>query len=85
MKIIVRHPPHMSSGVEIKAHFRSYEHVYLISHAQWKLIKGLWNACNIFTEQDPARNRFKIIMKNPARKIIIIIIVKHLAQMSESK
>ena len=50
--------------VEIKAHFRSYKRVYLISHERWKLIEGSWNACNIFTEQDPARNWLKIMKRS---------------------
>ena len=49
--------------VEMKAHFRSFERVYL-SHARWKLIEGFWNACDIFREQDPARNRLKIMKRS---------------------
>ena len=54
--------------VEIKVHFRSFKRLYF-SHARWKLIEGSWNACDIFTEQDPARNRLKI-MKRSAEIIV---------------
>ena len=36
------------------------------ANPQWKLIEGLWNARDIFTEQDPARNWLKI--KKRSRK-----------------
>ena len=49
--------------VEIKVHFRSFKRLYF-SHARWKLIEGSWNACDIFTEQDPARNRLKIMKRS---------------------
>ena len=35
-------------------HFRSFKRVYL-SHVQWKLIEGSWNACDIFTDQAPVQ------------------------------
>ena len=54
--------------VEIKVHFRSFKRVYL-SHTRWKLIEGLWNACDHFTEQDPARIRLKI-MRDPGKIIL---------------
>ena len=38
--------------VEIKAHLRTFKHVYL-SKTLWKLIEGLWNAWDIFTGLDP--------------------------------
>ena len=49
--------------VKIKPHFRSLKRVYL-SHARWKLIEGFWNACDIFREQNPARNRLKIMKRS---------------------
>ena len=42
-----------------------------LSHVRWGLIEWSWNAWDIFTEQDPARNWFKI-MKRSCK-----IIVKH--------
>ena len=64
--------------VKINPYFRSLKRVYH-SHTRWKLIEGFRNACDIFTEQNPARNRLKI-MKKTAK-----IIVKHQAQTSESQ
>ena len=49
--------------VEIKLHFRSLKRVYL-SLAPWKLIEGFWNACDIFTEQNPRRNQLKIMKRS---------------------
>ena len=49
--------------VKVKLHFRSLKRVYL-SHVRWKLIEGFWNACDIFTEQNPARNRLKTMKRS---------------------
>ena len=49
--------------VKIKPHFGSLKRVYL-SHARWKLIEGFWNACDIFREQNPAKNRLKIMKRS---------------------
>ena len=37
-----------------------------LSHTQWKLIEGFWKACDIFTEQNPARNLLNPLTPVPA-------------------
>ena len=47
---ICAHQTCHSLVVETKVHFRSFKCLYL-SHAQWKLIEGLWNTCDISSKK----------------------------------
>ena len=56
----------VNSGKKLKIRKRSNKKNCETSRqtSEWKLIEGLWNACDIFTEQDSARNQLKIMKRS---------------------